>query len=141
VVITYGSTTTETWIWTGANWIQASSQVAPSALNPMAYDPTEQRAVMPVTININDCRERSAASPAVGWVELESDWPLNRAHRDCTGSDRSKRFLLFGGNNLAPAPSTIPGWVTGVCGPSSFLSPALLRGRSQRWRSMSRATR
>jgi len=75
---------------------------------------------MPVTININDCRERSGRRHlAVGWVELESDWPSTGRHRDCTGSDRVQRFSYPAAKTLRPPLKDT--WLgDGVCGPSSF---------------------
>jgi hypothetical protein len=101
VVITYGSTTTETWSWTGANWVQGSPQVAPSALNPMAYDPAEKRAVMPVTTNITSSGNALAG---VTWLWDGSNWIATAPSSGRTGpamaATGSNKFLLFGGFNF-----------------------------------------
>ena len=101
MVITYGSTTTETWIWTGANWVQESPQVAPSALNPMAYDPAEKRAVMPVTINTTSSGNALAG---VTWLWDGSNWiatgPTAGRSGPAMAAIGSNKFLLFGGFNF-----------------------------------------
>ena len=102
----------ETWLWTGARWVQRFPETAPPArsLHGMTYDTTRHRAVI---FGGRVAQEEKQKDPTYlndtwvyandNWSHIESDAkPVARQHAAIAYDRVRDRVMLYGGNVLNP---------------------------------------